>query len=136
MLPDEGKDLVRRRFAELDKGNLSILDEVFTEDYVLEFPGDAAPLDLGQAKQFYSALYSAFPDLAHSIEDQIAEGDKVVTRWTSRGTHEGDLNGIAPTGKAMETSGVTIERIAGDRIVEVWVAKDDLGMLQQLGVVS
>jgi predicted ester cyclase len=91
---------------------------------------------LDALKGFISAYRTAFPDVRSVVEDQIAEGDKVVTRWTSRGTHEGDLNGIAPTGKAMETSGVTIERIAGDRIVEVWVAKDDLGMLQQLGVVS
>ena len=91
---------------------------------------------LNALKGFISGYRAAFPDVRSEVEDQIAEGDKVVTRWTSRGTHEGDLNGIAPTGKAMETSGVTIERIAGDRIVEVWVAKDDLGMLQQLGVVS
>jgi steroid delta-isomerase-like uncharacterized protein len=85
---------------------------------------------------FIEAYRSAFPDVRSVVEDQIAEGDKVVTRWTSRGTHRGDLNGIAPTGKRMELTGVTIERIADDRIVEVWVTKDDLGMLQQLGAIG
>lgn len=133
MLPDEGKDLVRRRFAELDKGNLSILDEVFTEDYVLEFPGDAAPLDLAQTKEFYSALYSAFPDLTHSIEDQIAEGDKVVTRWIARGTHRGDFMGISPTEREVALRGINIYRIEADKLAQSHVSWDILGLLQQLG---
>jgi predicted ester cyclase len=87
-------------------------------------------------KGFIASYRSAFPDVRSVVDEQIAEGDKVVTRWTSRGTHLGELNGIAPTGKPIEMTGVTIERISGDRIVEVWVAKDDLGMLQQLGVMA
>lgn len=85
---------------------------------------------------FIGAYRAAFPDARSTVEDQIAADDKVVTRWTATGTHLGDLNGIAATGRAMTMSGVTIERVADDRIVEVWLAKDDLGMLQQLGVIG
>ena len=89
-----------------------------------------------QAIGFITAYRSAFPDAKSVVEDQIEEGDKVVTRWTARGTHKGDLNGIAPTGKPYVISGVTIERIADGRIVEVWVNKDDLGMLKQIGAIG
>lgn len=96
--------------------------------------GEFAGLDA--LNGFIAGYRAAFPDVRSVVEDQIEEGDKVVTRWTSRGTHRGDLNGFAPTGKPMEMTGVTIERIENDRIVEVWVAKDDLGMLRQLGVLG
>ena len=111
-------------------------EDVFSSDVVFHGgrQGDLSGIDA--VTSFITGYRKAFPDNRSVVEDQIAEGNKVVTRWTSRGTHRGDLNGIAPTGKAMETSGVTIERIEGGRIVEVWVAKDDLGLLQQLGAVS
>ena len=71
-----------------------------------------------------------------TIEEQIAEGDKVATRWTVTGTHKGDYRGISPDGKVGTNTGITIHRIAGGKMVESWVNSDDLGMLQQLGVVS
>jgi steroid delta-isomerase-like uncharacterized protein len=78
---------------------------------------------------------SAFPDLKLMVEDQIAEGDKVVTRWSATGTHQGELLGIPPTGKQTTATGITIDRIQGGKIVETWTHWDNLGLLQQLGVV-
>ena len=80
-------------------------------------------------------MRTAFPDLRISVEDQVAEGDKVVTRWRARGTHKGPFQGISPTGKRGEISGTIIDRIADGKIIECWSNSDDLGLLQQLGVV-
>lgn len=78
---------------------------------------------------------SAYPDTHFTVEDQIAEGDKVVTRWTGRGTHQGELMGVAPTGNEVTVRGIEIDRIVGGRIEETWVNYDTSGMMQQLGVV-
>jgi predicted ester cyclase len=110
-------------------------EDCMAEDVVVHLP-DVEVEGLDALKGFIAGYRGAFPDVRSVVEDQIAEGDKVVTRWTSRGTHNGDLNGFAPTGKRMELTGVTIERIVGDRIAEVWVSKDDLGLMRQLGVTS
>jgi len=135
MSAHENKALARRVFEEVwNKGNLAVADEVWANNFV----GHAVPDEIKGpegAKQFFSVFRSAFPDLQFTIEDQIAEGDKVVTRWTLRGTHEGEFQGIAPTGKQMAMTGITVQRIAGGRIVEGWTNRDALGMLVQLGVV-
>jgi steroid delta-isomerase-like uncharacterized protein len=131
LLPEEGKEIVRRRFRELDAGNTGILDELFSPEYRLFFPG-REPMDLEQTKRFYEGLYRAFPDLRHDIDDQIAEGDRVVTRWTATGTHHGDLLGVAPTGRSINFTGINIYRIDGDKLVESHVSWDMLGLLQQL----
>ena len=86
-------------------------------------------------KQFISMYFTAFPDARLTIEDIIAEGDSVVARHTFRGTQQGDLMGIAPTGKQVMTTGITITRFANGKGVELWGNNDDLGLLQQLGVV-
>jgi predicted ester cyclase len=78
---------------------------------------------------------TAFPDLHFTIEDIIAEGDTVVVRQTARGTHQGDLMGIPPTGKQVSGTGITITRVVNGKAVEDWFNGDDLGLLQQLGVV-
>jgi steroid delta-isomerase-like uncharacterized protein len=127
----EAKEIVRRRFRELDAGNMGILDELFSLDYVLNLPG-RTPMGLEETKAFYEALYSAFPNLRHEIHDQIAEGDKVVTRWTARGTHESELMGIRPTGKTAEFVGINIYRLDGGKLVESYVCWDMLGLVQQL----
>lgn len=87
-------------------------------------------------KQFVLMYRSAFPDMHITIEDQIAEGDKVVSRWTARGTHQGELMGIPPTGKQATVTGINIERFANGKFVEEWSNFDALGLLQQLGVVT
>jgi steroid delta-isomerase-like uncharacterized protein len=86
-------------------------------------------------KQFYATLRAAFPDIHFTIEDQIAEGDRVVTRWTARATHTGEYQGIPPTGKQFSLTGIDIDRIANGKVVECWPIADELGVLQQLGVI-
>jgi len=86
-------------------------------------------------KQFVSMYLTAYPDTHFTIEDQIAEGDTVVTRWTARGTHKGPLMGIPPTGKQVTVTGISIGRVVNGKTVEGWSNYDTLGMMQQLGVV-
>ncbi len=86
-------------------------------------------------KQFVSGMRSAFLDLHFTIEDQIAEGDKVVTRWKASGTHRGEFQGVPPTGKQATVPGITIDRIAHGKLVEGWTNWDALGLMQRLGVV-
>lgn len=103
-------------------------------DYVLHFaPEVRGPEGM---KQFVTMYRTAFPDYACTIADQIAEGDKVVTRWTVRGTQRGELMGIPATGKQVTLPGVVIDRLANGQLAETWFQADVLGMLQQLGVVQ
>jgi predicted ester cyclase len=99
-----------------------------------ETAGDGELQGVEALKAFVACYRRAFPDARSAVEDQVAEDDKVVTRWRARGTRQGELGQIPPTGKSFEMDGVTIERIAGGKIVEVWVARDELGLLSQLGV--
>jgi steroid delta-isomerase-like uncharacterized protein len=82
-----------------------------------------------------SAYRAAFPDLRYTVEDQLAEGDLVASRWTVRGTHRGELMGIAPTGKEIGLTGITIQRFANGKIAEEWWNWDTLGLMQQLGAI-
>jgi steroid delta-isomerase-like uncharacterized protein len=131
------KVIVRRYFEEiLDGGNLDLVDEIFDPQYVLHDPN--APEEvrgLEGAKQFVGVFRSAFPDIAHTIEDQIAEGDKVVTRLRARATHKGELMGLPPTGEEVTIEGISIWRIANGKIKECWCNYDALGLMRQLGVI-
>jgi len=134
MSTEENKAMDRRFFEEVwNRGNLAVVDELMSSDFKSHDPTIAA----GSAgfKHFVSLFRAAFPDVHITIEDQLAEGDKVVTRWTARGTHKGDLMGIAPTGKQVTVTGINIGRVEGGKFVEGWFNIDDLGLLQQLGVV-
>jgi steroid delta-isomerase-like uncharacterized protein len=126
-----------RRFTELfSTGDPDSAKEVLRPDVVVHgMSTDGEVRGLDQVLEFVAAYRSAFPDARSSVEDQIAEGDKVVTRWRARGTHRGPLGPIAATGREFEMDGVTIERIEDGQIAEVWVARDELGLLRQLGVV-
>src|SRR5215468_3311538 len=104
----DNEAMVRRRFRELDKKNFAILDELFDRAYVLHCPGIPSPMKLGTTKQFYEMLYSGFPDLRHTIAEQVSAGNKVVTRWTARGTHRGSWMGVVATGKAISLTGINI----------------------------
>jgi predicted ester cyclase len=86
-------------------------------------------------KQTITAVRAALPDIRSTIDDLIAEGDKVVWRWTARATHQGPLMGIPPTGKQITFGGIVIDRIASGQIVERWDQTDTLGLLQQLGAI-
>jgi predicted ester cyclase len=135
-MSDENKALVRRWFVEIDKGNEHIVDELVAIDYIDHNPPlpDMAPGREG-VKQANALLRAAFPDVRHTIEDQIAEGDKVVTRLTARATFQGAILGIPPTGKVITMEGISIHRIAGSQFVEHWAVADNLGLYQQLGAI-
>ena len=136
-MSEENKALSRRAIEELfNMGKLEAGDEFIAQDHVHHDP--TMPEEghgLEHFKQFASMYRSAFPDVHIEIEDQIAEGDKVVSRWVARGTHEGDLMDIAPTGNQVEVAGMTIDRIAESKIAETWDNYDAMGMMQQLGVI-
>lgn len=117
-----------------NQGQLALADELFAADYVRYDP--ATPnigTGLDAAREAVTSYRTAFPNLRLNIEDLLADGDKVVLRWTARGAHLGDLRGTAPTGKEITITGITIFRIADGRIAEEWVNWNILGLLQQLG---
>lgn len=135
---DDNKELVRRFYAEIDNGNLAAMDELVAEDYLDHSPPPFPGLAGGREglKQAFEIFWRATPG-RHEIEDQVAEGDKVVTRITAYGEHEGELPpGIPPTGNDLRMTAVTIHRIKDGKLVEKWSDKDELALLQQLGVIS
>ena len=132
---EKNKAIVRRSFEEVGKQKWAISNELFGPDYVWHQPGSPKPLTGEESEQFMRTFFAAFPDNRSTIEDMIAEGDKVVTRYTVRGTHKGDFLGIPATGKEVAFTSILISRIAEGKIVEDWEEADALGMLQQLGVV-
>ncbi len=139
-LEEENKALIRRYFKEIDAAaqdgrGASVLDEFVAPDYVNHNPSPGFTPDLEGLKQAYAHFLDANPDGYHVIEDMIAEGDKVVTRLSAYGTQTGELFGIPPTGKQMSMTGIAIYRIANGKIVEHWSEIDNLGVMQQLGVV-
>jgi steroid delta-isomerase-like uncharacterized protein len=138
-MSEENKAILRRVTDEVfGQGNLDLVDELFAADYVLHDPGIPGgelrgPEDFKQ--RWVSMFRTAYPDLQLSVEDQIAEGDKVVARYTGRGTHQGELMGIPPTGNEVSVGGIIISRVSGGRVEEEWNSFDALGMMQQLGVI-
>jgi steroid delta-isomerase-like uncharacterized protein len=136
-MSEQNKTAVRRLFDELwNKGNLPVAEELIAPTYASH---DASTPDVGRGpeseKKRVTHYRNAFPDMRLTIEDIIAEGETVVARWSCRGQHKGELNGIAPTGKQFAISGVTIARFANGKMVEGYVNWDALGLMQQLGVV-
>lgn len=126
---------VRRAIEEIwNRGNYTLLDEFVARDIVIHGSApDQDTLGADGVKAYYGMLRGAFPDLHFEIEDQVAAGDRVVTRWTARGTHQGEFLGIPPTGKPIVMSGIYIDRLAGGKVVECWPQADQLSVLQQLG---
>ena len=138
MLSETNKTVSRRFFEEVfGKGELNVLDEIITKDHVNSGPGNPPGLPNGPegTKQLVTMYRNAFPDVHFTIDEQIAEGDKVVTRWTGHGTHQGELFGIPATGKSSTVTGIAVDRIANGKIAESWGIFDQFGMMQQLGVI-
>jgi len=136
-MSEANKNVVRRLFEEVwNKSNLPVADEIFAPTYIHHDPSTP---DVGrgpESEKKRATLYrTAFPDLRLTIEEIIAEGETVMARWSCRGTHKGDFSGIAPTGKHIIISGVSIARFANGKMVEGWINWDALGLMQQLGVV-
>lgn len=132
---EENKALVRRCIDEVDKGNWAIFDELLAADYVYHMPGSPKALTREETEQFSRTIRAAFPDGRITVLDMIAEGDKVVTRYTSSATHKGDFMGIPATGKEVVVKGIVISRIAEGKIAEDWEEFDGIGFLQQLGAI-
>src|SRR5258706_13151248 len=137
-MSEANKNVVRRLFEEVwNKGNLPVADELFAQNYSHHA---ASRPEFGrgpETKKKRAALYRhAFPDVRLAVEDIIAEGETVTARWSCKGTHKGDLNGIAPTGKQFIISGISVARFTNGKMVEGWVNWDALGLMQQLGVVA
>ena len=134
MSTEENKALVLRWFGELDRGNLDVVDELIAEDYVDHNPAlPNLPPGREGVRQYVRILKTAFPDAAHTIDDLIAEGDKVMTRVTARGTFLGECIGYQPTGKEVQISGIAVHRLAGGKLVEHWAQADIAGFMHQIG---
>ena len=135
---EENKAIIRRWLEEgWSKGNLAVADELIGTNFVVHGAGGQA-ISSGPegVKQLVATWRTGFPDGQMSIDDLLAEGDKVVIRMTWRGTHKGHFYGIAPTGKRVEVTSLGIDRVANGKIVEGWGEVDMLGMYQQLGAIT
>jgi steroid delta-isomerase-like uncharacterized protein len=134
MSAEENKALARRAWEIVSPDELDRIEEVYAPDLVWHEP-DQDVRGIEEGKQYVSEALTAFPDAQVSVEDVIAEADKVVTRYTIRGTHQGETEEYGPpTGKRVELQGITIHRIEGGKIVEEWERYDNLSILQQLGL--
>jgi steroid delta-isomerase-like uncharacterized protein len=131
-MSEENKSLALRSWESVE--NPGSLDEVYASDVVWHNPeGDIQGLE--EAEQFVAMIKTAFPDMSATVEDVVAEGDKVVTRVTIRGTHQGEVEEYGPTtGRRVESQGLCLQRIEGGKIVEEWNSYDNLSVLQQLGL--
>lgn len=135
MTTEENRSTARRWSEELwGKGNLAVADEIIAENYVRHDPGDPFPARGPEdVKRIVTLLRTMLPDLRIVVEDTIAEGDLVVSRYTATATDTQGYMGHAPTGKSIRTSAIQMFRFADGKIVESWAARDDLGTLRQLG---
>jgi predicted ester cyclase len=136
MSTEDNKTLVRRFYEEVfNQKNTAAIDEFIDPHGVDHAAPPGTPDGIEGQKQLIGMYLTAFPDLHFTVEDLIAEGDKVVDRLTARGTHQGEFMGISPTGKHTTVTAIDITRVADGKFVEHWLEMDTLGMLQQLGVV-
>jgi steroid delta-isomerase-like uncharacterized protein len=133
MSTEENRELMHRFFEEMNRRSPTLIDELCAPDYV--YHSTTGDMTREQFKQHTAGLIAAFPDFIGSIDDMIAEGDKVAARYTIRCTHQGAFRGIPPTGKQITISGLEIDRFAGGKFVETWSISDMLGMMQQLGII-
>lgn len=132
----DNKTFVRSTTEEIwSTGNAKLIDEHMAPNYVLHKPPTGFSPDREGLKAILHAMRSAFPDLRMTVDDVIAEGDKVVQRRTYQGTHKGELFGIPASGKSVSVSQIIVSRLAGGKFVEEWAETDFLGMLQQLGAI-
>jgi steroid delta-isomerase-like uncharacterized protein len=130
---EQNKTIVRRFVDQVqNQHDMSAIDELFSPDFT-DHTAAGGPANLEQTKQFFAMLIQAFPDQGFTIDDQVAEGDKVVTRKTFQGTHQGAFMGIPPTGKRVAFGVIEILRLEDGKIVDHWSMGDMLGLLMQLG---
>jgi steroid delta-isomerase-like uncharacterized protein len=136
MSTETNKATVRRMIERVwNEHRLDLIEEFYSEEVILHSAGLPSSSGLEAMREATAMGLKAFPDQNLTIEGEIAEGDIVAARWTSRGTHKGELMGIPPTGKQFTHAGMTFYRLANAKIVETWFVADILGQMQQLGVV-
>ena len=135
-MSEANKSLIRR-FVETvqNQHNIDAFEEFFAPSFVNYDPLPGLPGTLAGAKQLHRMLFAAFPDLKMTIHDQAAEGDKVWTRKTGSGTHQGELFGIPATGKQVSWNIIDIMTIRNEQVTEHWVVADVMGLMQQLGAI-
>ena len=135
-MSEQNKTLARRWFEDLfSRGNLDVANEILSAEFVDHLTHEDER-GLEELKHYVSIYRTAFPDIQDTVEDIVAEGDKVVVRWTSGGTHQGEFMGVAPTGRHVRFSGMRLFRIAEKKIVESWVNIDERGLQEQLQRIS
>jgi steroid delta-isomerase-like uncharacterized protein len=133
MTTDQNKALYRRYIEDaFNQGRLDVLDELLSPSYVFRDAPPGAPSGPESVKQVVTMFRTAFPDLHITLDELVAEGDKVCARATTRGTHRGTFMGIAATGKSVTMTGMTMVRIVDGRLVESWVKNDVMGLLATL----
>ena len=132
---EENKTIVRRYQKAYNTNNLDDLDELVADDLITHALMPGMPPGLEGGKQIHRMTIAAIPDLDTAIEDLIAEGDKVVMRFTATGTFKNEFIGLPPTGKLITFTGISIFRLAGGKIVEHWGQEDELGLMRQLGAI-
>jgi steroid delta-isomerase-like uncharacterized protein len=136
MSAEESKATMHRYLGVFEQGNIDLLDELLAPDYINHTPATPdLPTGPEGVKGVVTMFRSAMPDLRVVVEDMIAEGDKVATRYTLEGTHEGELFGVPPTGQRLSIKSFTAERVSEGKIREHWRVSDNLDMMQQLGVI-
>ncbi len=137
MSAEQNKSIVRRWVeGGWNGGDLALIDQLLAPDYVLHDPQAPVPITSSAAfKEFVTAYRTALPDMHMTVDDLIAEGDKVVWRFTARGTHDGPLMSLPPSGRPVVTTGIVISRFVDGKWAEDWLNFDLLGMLQQIGVI-
>ena len=132
---EQNKALMRKSFEEWNKGNSDFFMETTTPDYVYYSPsGNPNPMSREDAVESVKMFWKGFPDISFSIEEIIAEGDKITTRFVARGTHEGEFMGIPATGNKIELGAIIISRIENGKFVEEWEEMDIMGLMMQLGM--
>src|SRR5215203_3984231 len=131
------KAIMRRFWDVWEQGNIDLLDELLSPDYINHnLAAPDLPTGPEGVKAVVSMFRSAMPDPKVVVEDMIADGDKVATRYALEGTHEGQLFGVPPTGKRLSIKSMTVERVSEGKVRDHWRVTDNLEMMQQLGVVA
>lgn len=135
-MSEQNKALMRRAVDVVwNRGDFSRIEEFVSRDFVIHTSTQGGDIHgPEEVCQFFGAMRAAFPDLHFAIEDQVADGDRVVTRWVAQGTHLGEFQGIPPTGRQVVLSGIDIDRFVDGKAVECWSRVDELGLLKQLGL--
>jgi steroid delta-isomerase-like uncharacterized protein len=136
MSAEQNRELIRRFYDEgWTKNNLDVYDELVTDDFNDHQAAPGLPPGREGFKALNVMFRTAFPDLRVDVDNVVAEDDKVGCRWRSTGTHQGELFGIPPTGKKVDVTATVFYRVENGRLAEGWIARDDVGLMRQLGVI-